>query len=522
MNKLYMKINLRLIQDVRKMCGSYSYRIVSILVAIMIWGNVTAQNRSFKKNKIIIAKSVLADKIAGGLTGQLLGNLNGLQYEFKFLDSPGHIVDYVPSLPNGAFTDDDTDIEWVYITEMAKTNTVLVPPHRMRQLWQTFINRKVWSANRFARQLFDLGIEPPLSGKRVMNNWADFNLAGMFLSESFGLVAPFMPQTAAAIGVHYTSATVDGEPLQATLLITSMIATAFKTNDVKEIVAAGKMSLDKKSNIFMIVQQVEQWCDQYPDDWKRVRELIKDTYTQKELSGGARHVGNMNGCNLNAAATIAAVLLGKGDFIRSVIHAFNFGWDADCNAATVGAITGVIKGKSWMDSQHWNIKDVYANTTREGMPEDETISGFSKKITDVAGIIIQQQGGRSFTKNGIDYYEIKTQRPRSTLTVKDVKTERLELAALLKDKIYSEYRSLDTQTRARAAYLAIATDVYKDIKKADEQGWMKAVAALETFPRVIDILLKPYPDPLAPSLSNRAKEAGVSKPAVAYKWPEDY
>lgn len=491
------------------------------LLACAFVVSAVAQKQPVSK-QVVLEKAVVEDKIAGGMLGQLFGNLNGLKYEFKFLDTPGTVSSYVPGLPDGAFTDDDTDIEWVYVTEMAKTKTVLVPPHRMRQLWQTYINRRVWSANRFARQLFDLGIEPPLSGKAVFNNWADFNLAGMFLSETFGLTAPLMPQTAAAIGVHYTSATVDAEPLQATQLITSMIATAFGTTDVKKIVAAGKESLDKQSRIYAIVQQVERWCNRYPEDWKKVRELIRETYTQKDLADGARHVRNMNGVSLNAAATVAALLLGKGDFVPSLLHAFNFGWDADCNAATVGAVVGVIRGKAWMDAQGWTVRDVYVNHNREGMPGNETVSGFTRKVIAVAEQVILQSGGRLTTKNGKAYFVIKPQVAKNVLPLNNTEGEREKYAAALRETITSEYKSLDVQTRARAAYLAIATDVYKEIKSADETGWKKAVEALQTYPRVIDLLVKGYPDPLATALSRRALDAGVTKPAVAYKWPADY
>jgi hypothetical protein len=405
---------------------------------------------------------------------------------------------------------------------MAQTKAVMVPPHRMRQLWQTFINRKVWSANRFARQLMDLGIEPPLTGNHLLNNWSDFNLAGMFVSESFGLVAPFMPQTAATIGVHYTSASVDGEPLQATQLITTMIATAFGTNDVRKIVAAGKKSLDPASDVFAIVSHVEKWCDTYPHDWRRVRGLIEENYTNKSLGGGAHHVRNMNGYRLNAAATVASILLGKGDFLQSITHAFNFGWDADCNAATVGAITGVINGKAWMDKQRWNIKDRYENRTREGMPDDETISGFTKKIVSIAEMVILQNGGRLFSRDGKAYYTIQVQQPKNVMPLANDDNQTTLLNASLKDKIMAEYKSLGTQTKARAAYLAIATGLYKDLKNTDEQGWKSAVDALQTYPRVIDLLLKTYPDPLAVQLSRKALEAGVVKPAEAYQWPAYY
>ena len=50
------------------------------------------------------------------------------------------------------------------------------------------------------------------SANSALNPWAEFNISGQFICETFGLMAPAMPQTAARIGRNYTGITVDGEP----------------------------------------------------------------------------------------------------------------------------------------------------------------------------------------------------------------------------------------------------------------------------------------------------------------------
>ena len=65
-----------------------------------------------------ISSEALEDKIRGGLLAQLLGNLNGLPHENKYYDEPGNVEHYTPALAGGARTDDDTDIEWVYILSL--------------------------------------------------------------------------------------------------------------------------------------------------------------------------------------------------------------------------------------------------------------------------------------------------------------------------------------------------------------------------------------------------------------------
>ena len=77
-----------------------------------------------------IPADTLRDKVFGGFLGQLLGDLNGLKHEMKYIAEPGDVQQYVPELPDGAWTDDDTDFEWVYVIEMQK-NGLLIPNQRL-------------------------------------------------------------------------------------------------------------------------------------------------------------------------------------------------------------------------------------------------------------------------------------------------------------------------------------------------------------------------------------------------------
>src|SRR6476659_9300423 len=198
---------------------------------------------------IDIDADTLEDKIRGGMLAQVIGNLNGLPHEFKYINEPGHVEHFTPSLPKGAFTDDDTDIEWVYLSAISKSGNNLLPNADIAAHWKRHINRRIFAANRFARYLMDIVFHPPWTGNVSLNPWSDFNISGQFVCESFGLMSPAMPQTAARIGVHYTHVAIDGEPAQATQLFTTMIATAFIETDIDEILDAGTAAVDPKSQI---------------------------------------------------------------------------------------------------------------------------------------------------------------------------------------------------------------------------------------------------------------------------------
>jgi hypothetical protein len=351
--------------------------------------------------------------------------------------------------------------------------------------------------------LLDLGIQPPLTGSVALNPWASFNLSGQFVSESWGLISPGMPRTAARIGTHYTHVAVEGEPIQSTQLFAAMIATAFFTSDIDKILDAGVAAIDPASKLHQVVVDVRAWHKKYPREWESTRRLTKEKY----MLFGGKDARDSNGVILNGASTIAALLYGKGDFVETARHAFNLGWDADNNAATACTIVGVIKGGKWMLSQGWDIKDVFRNTSRDNMPLDETITKFGDRLIAVAGQVIVEQGGRKVMLKGEPAWRIRTETPAV-----------LEKLTIAKPEIKAEISpGASQQEQARAAYLAICLDQAEAIRQKDPEGWAKALAALSAYPKVLQVIFY-QSGPAGEGIRKKALAAGLNKPAAAAKF----
>ncbi|UCD27920.1 MAG: ADP-ribosylglycohydrolase family protein [Planctomycetota bacterium] len=459
-----------------------------------------------KGNFIDLPVEVVEDKIRGGLLGQLLGNLNGLPYEMKFIDEPGNVESYTPSLPQGARTDDDSDIEWVYVLEMQGGRDCFIAPKRISELWRAHINEKIWCANRYARHLMELGLDPPLTGREMLNPWAEFNISGQFLCETFGLVAPAMPQTAARLGLHYTHVAIDGEPAQTTQLFTAMISVAFVESDIEKILDAGLRAVDPKSKIRRIINDVRRWWEQNPDDWRRTRKFIKDKYSR--YNGEVR---DRNGYELNTASVICALLYGGGDFVETNRLAFNFGWDADCNAATAATIIGVIKGGKWMDGQGWNIVDRYANNRRPGMPTDETITRFGDRLCEVAKRVVIANGGEEIGVEGVRVYRIVLQRPRNVERLMLPEDRLPELKKQLMPLVEKGLTG-DDRERACSAYLAICLDEVEHFRNQKPQAWNRALEILKLrYRKIVNHVFKAH-GPVAERLQAKATAVGLKPP----------
>jgi hypothetical protein len=471
----------------------------------------------------------LEDRIRGGMLGQVLGNLNGLPHEFKYIDEPGDVKHYVPSLSDGAHTDDDTDIEWVYLREIARSRECFLPPDRIAALWKRHINRRIWCANLYARGLMELGIEPPWTGNVGLNPWAEFNISGQFVCESFGLMAPAMPQTAARLGLNYTHVTIDGEPAQATQLFTTMIAMAFVASDVDKLLDAGLAAVDPQSEIADVVREVRKICAANPNDWEKTRSQIKQRW---QTHGGA--VRDRNGYELNTACTIAALIYGQhlpsssgrghgeGDpFVETLRLAFNFGWDCDNNAATAATIVGVMKGRRWMNDQGWDIVDVYRNTTRDEMPQDETLAGFENTLIEAARVTIElrrgeiplpfREGqGEGSSDNQKRIYRIRVESPANIEPLATSAAQIVRLRETFAPRLRQDLAA--APTRARAAYIAICLGEVERLKQDSPVEWTEALAALQSSKTIMKNLFAAH-GPAADRLKQAAIEAGLTQPA---------
>ena len=492
-------------------------RLFLLCIGLVLFQRLVASQQN-NPEYIYLPKEEVIDKIRGGLLGQILGNLNGLPHEMRYIHEPGNVKNYVPSLPEGAWSDDDTDFEWVYVVKMQKNRTMFLSGDMIYNFWKERINNRIWCSNIFARYLMDIGIKPPLTGTSTLNPWADFNISGQFLCETFGLMAPAMPQTAAKIGLNYTSVAIDNEPSQTTQLFTTMISTAFIEKDINKILDAGIVALDEKSLIINIISDVRNWHQSFPDNWIETRKLLKEKYTREDGK-----IRDRNGFELNTGSIIAALLYGKGDFSESLKYAFNFGWDADCNAATVGTIMGVMHGYRKMLSHNdpfepeWIIVDRYRNLTRENMPLDETITSFADRIIELFEMINEENGGTQTLLNNIVVYKIASEKPTPIKKLSSREEQFKELKVNLESQILDDLLNGNREDRARAVYISICLELNTFYSKKYPKQWKDACYDLNGYWKILNnIFTKRHDFIELNKLQQKFSEAGFSAPLKNY------
>ncbi|MGV3559853.1 ADP-ribosylglycohydrolase family protein [Larkinella arboricola] len=325
-----------------------------------------------------------------------------------------------------------------------------------------------------------------------------------------------MPQTASKIGLHYTKVAIDNEPAQTTQLFTSMIAMAFLENDIHKILDAGVASVDPASNTLKIINDVKQWHRQHPTNWQESRRLLKEKYTQENS-----RIRDRNGTELNTGAIIMALLYGQGDFAETLKLSFNMGWDADCNAATLGTILGAMHGYRKMLSEGWQIVDRYKNTTRDNMPMDETITSFADRLIDLFELVNETNGGRKTVVNQTVIYEIPAESPASVQSLASLEAQKTALQKEYEKEITKAVLSGTKEQKARAAYMAVCLDLDKSLRTKHPKEWEQARYELSGYWRVMNNIFFGDFNSLG-KLKDKFISAGFKTPAKRYGDQEIY
>ena len=391
------------------------FKLILLILLLSAASLVQAQKRiQFKR----LSREVLWDKIYASWLGQMVGNIYGLPHENQYIDEPGpdkFPYGYTRNLDrlkkiNGAFSDDDTDIEYIYLLQMEKYG----PEPTYSQLtsaWRYHIRKNVWLANRAALGLMHFGYTPPFTGNRESNpHW--FQIDPQLVNEIWGVTAPGMVKYAAEKSAWAARITNDGWGIEPTIHYGAMFAAAFFESDVNKLIDHGVAALPPGSRFAMTVEDVKQLYKKFPTDWQRARKVIAEKYYINEPSE-SKTIWN---ANLNAACGILALLYGQGDFQSTLDLACAMGFDADNQAATMCGLLGAMGGTKVIPRDllypvaGWEkpFNDIYMNVTRYDMP-DETITGIANKSFAQAKAIILKGGGSAVTENEKEHYLINTE-----------------------------------------------------------------------------------------------------------------
>ncbi|MBR1518206.1 MAG: ADP-ribosylglycohydrolase family protein [Prevotella sp.] len=301
------------------------------------------------KEKFVISKSELLNKIKGGWAAQTIGCTYGGPTEFVYqsrmipdsinIEWPdGRMASYYERNA-GLYDDIYMDLTFVDVFERLGLDAPV------DSFAMAFANAgyHLWHANQAARVNILNGIMPPLSGDWRYNPHADC-IDYQIEADFAGLMSPAMPNQASRFSDRIGHIMNYGNGWYGGVFVGAMYSIAFTTDNIEEIVSEALKTIPKRSTFYKCISDVIAWHKMYPHDWKKTWQLVQDKWSEDiGCPNGVNDILNID-ASLNSAYVVMGLLYGEGDFAKTLEISTRCGQDSDCNPATAGGILGTVMG----------------------------------------------------------------------------------------------------------------------------------------------------------------------------------
>lgn len=314
--------------------------------------------------------------------------------------------------------DDDTDIEYVYLDELAQSGGLTLGPGQIAGAWAEHINRYIWVSNAEARRLIGRGVLPPATGLATANTHR-LMIDAQLTTEVFGLLSPGMPWDALRAGDLAVRTTASGYAahaaqfhivlhslaLQAPPALSPADRNVWLVTQARRYIPDGSKTADIADFVL-----ADYLANPDRDDWEATRDRVYIRFQRDAALHGYRY-REWYESSINFASGLVALLYGGGEFRRTVQIAALCGWDADNPASTMGGLVAFMLGTPALRAEFplVDLADTYdILRTRDGFPDrtpaqpgQDTFALMAERARPIIERRILEAGGRLDARAGL-------------------------------------------------------------------------------------------------------------------------
>lgn len=425
--------------------------LIACLLSALPAGAAPVQNScaATSATELAISRSAYQEKLAGFWLGLSIANWTGLVTEMDKIGGAGPAgrfytrtdwgkpdepsiwgqgvpsdlsptINWVLRTPDQIWgSDDDSDIEYIYLQLMLQSPSPLLTGAQIRAGWLAYIYRDdntphrtkdgkpenfLWVSNQQAFDLMQQGMVPPFTGMPPQNPHYDM-IDAQLTTELFGALAPGRPDIAQQLAYLPIRTTATAEAADIAQFYVELHArAALLSADVVQDQTKLRQAL------LSIAAQARQTlpANQYPAKmydfvlaqfqagvpWEQARDAVYRRYQLEQQDGYEISAKQLycNGCfaaGINFAASLLSYFYGAGDMQDTVKIAVLAGWDSDNPAATWGGLYGLMLGADRIEQQfgqklsrRFDIHRTRKGFAKNGLTDFGTMAAQGVAVTD--------------------------------------------------------------------------------------------------------------------------------------------
>ncbi|MEV5972502.1 ADP-ribosylglycohydrolase family protein [Streptomyces sp. NPDC051921] len=319
----------------------------------------------------LLKHSELADRILGGWTGRIAGNMLGKPVESgehwtperidAYLELTGALplTDYLPPPPavgadgfelrpewpqcvrgriHGSCRDDDIDYSILGL-HLLETRGFAFTTEQVGDQWLLRLPYlQTFTAERVAYRNLANGLKPPLTA--TYDNPYQEWIGALIRADVFGWTSPGDPRRAASLARRDAALSHTGNGVYGAMWAAALVAAAFTAPDARSALSTALERIPASSRLARTVRHTMALHEAGVEWSETLAELAKET-------GAFGWIHTVP----NAAVLTAGLLYGEGDFTRTIALTVRGGLDTDSNGATAGSVAGVLCGAAAIPPQ---------------------------------------------------------------------------------------------------------------------------------------------------------------------------
>lgn len=257
--------------------------------------------------------------------GKTVGGTLGMKYEGNTGVNP---VTYYDPIPDKMLPNDDLDLQIVNM-EILKQYGLPVSRFYIGDIWKEHMDEHAPDEYGVALSNNRMKVYAPLSGQ--YRNKFTAGMGGAIRSEFWACIAPANPNLAVTFAKEDACTDHTDDGVYAEMFLAALESAAFCEDDLGKLIEIGFTYVPEYSRLYAVLHDTLKWYEDSKDVLK-VRERILEKYK----------TDNWTDVRINLSFILLSLISCEGSFDKAICTAATLGYDADCTAATVGAIFGAM------------------------------------------------------------------------------------------------------------------------------------------------------------------------------------
>jgi hypothetical protein len=246
---------------------------------------------------------------------------------------------------------------------------------------------------------------PQFAGNTEYDNWYSYLSEAYIGTDSLGMNAAGMPETARDLAEMFSQVTGDRDNMLWAQMFSVMISRAYFESDIETLIRTSAESVFPAGSWPREVMiDVFEVYEKYPNDW---RAAYKDFESRHYLKGDT----TQSDTDINCGFVILDLLYGKGDFMETCKIGSLAGYDCETTAGIALTVLGIMGGmdvlpegtneKIWQDGRGilvnivcpGDLDDQGVWMIADALPERIEISQIIEMYTHSFESVLAEQGG---------------------------------------------------------------------------------------------------------------------------------